>query len=424
MDYQTGEAFARQCDEADPLRAFRDRFHIPKAPDGSDAIYFAGNSLGLQPKSVRALLDEELADWAKHGVAGHFKGKHPWFRYHEQFREPAGRLVGAGPDETVLMNTLTVNLHLMMVSFYRPTKTRFKILMEDAAFPSDTYAVKTQLRYHGLDPNEALIIAKPRSGERLILQEDIETILADEGDTIALVLLGGVNFFTGQLFDMARITAAAHDRGCVVGFDLAHAAGNVPVRLHDWDVDFAAWCNYKYLNGGPGAVGGCFVHQRHASRSDLLRFGGWWGNDPETRFRMHLESEFVPQPGADGWQISNPPIFGLTAVKASYDLFDEAGMDNLCEKSRRLTGYLEFLIDQTGGDRFLVITPRDPDRRGCQLSILVRDGAKELVDSLTADGVVCDFRPPDVIRVAPVPLYNTFHDVWQFANIMTRMAHG
>ncbi len=418
FDFEPDEACARRLDASDPLAHFRDEFHVPQRPDGSDVIYFAGNSLGLQPKGVSALLGQELTDWATLGVEAHFQGTRPWYRYHELFSDTAARLVGALPHEVVMMNTLTVNLHLMMVTFYRPTKDRFKILMEHAAFPSDTYAVTTQLRHHGLDPDGALLIAKPREGEHTLRTEDIEETLAREGDEVALVLLGGVNYFTGQLFDLPRITTAAKRSGCVVGLDLAHAAGNVPLRLHDWQVDFAAWCNYKYLNGGPGAVAGCFVHETHGHNLDLPRFGGWWGNDPDTRFRMHLEPEFIPRSGADGWQVSNPPILGLAAVKAAYELADRAGVDALRKKSIRLTGYLQYLIDDISLERFEVITPRDPAARGCQLSMLVHDRPKELLAALKEEGVVCDFRPPNVVRVAPVPLYNTFHEVWRFAQLL------
>jgi kynureninase len=412
------EAFARRCDADDPLAGYRDRFHIPTRSGGDPAIYFAGNSLGLQPKSVRAIIDEELADWSALGVDAHFKGRRPWYSYHELLREPSARLVGAIPGEVVVMNSLTLNLHLMMATFYRPTAERYKILMEDPAFPSDTYAVKTQLRHHGRDPADGLVIVQPRPGEHTVRAEDIERELAEHGDAIALVMLAGVNFFTGQVMDMDRITAAARSRGCIAGWDLAHAAGNVPLRLHDWNVDFAVWCNYKYLNSGPGAVGGCFVHQRHGDDTSLGRLGGWWGNDPDTRFRMHLEPEFTPRAGADGWQISNPPILALAPVKTSYDLFDEVGMDALRVKSMRLTGYLQFMIDRLSPERFEVITPRGADARGCQLSMLVHDRPRALFDALLAEGVVCDFREPNVIRVAPVPLYNSFHDVWRFAQVL------
>ena len=419
--FQPEEEFARELDATDPLRAYRDRFHIPRTKDGSPVIYFAGNSLGLQPKAVRTILDEELNDWAELGVDGHFEGKRPWYSYHELLRDAAARLVGALPREVVLMNSLTVNLHLMMVSFYRPAPGRYKILIEEPCFPSDLYAVKTQLRVHGYNPDAALLAAKPRPGEHLVRIEDVEAMIEREGKQIALVLLGGVNFVTGQAFDMARIAAVGHAQGCNVGFDLAHAAGNIPLSLHDWNVDFAAWCNYKYLNSGPGAVAGCFVHERHGKNLDLPRFAGWWGNDPATRFRMQLIDDFVPREGADGWQISNPPIFALAPVKASYDILDEVGIAALREKSVRLTGYLEFLLNRLETRRFEIITPRDPSQRGCQLSLLIRDRARELLNALHTAGVVCDFREPNVIRPAPAPLYNSFHDVWEFAMTFHRV---
>lgn len=420
IEFQTDEACALRLDEADALAHYRDRFHIPKRPNGSNVVYLAGNSLGLQPTAVGAVIEQELADWARLGVDAHFEGTRPWYAYHEMFRETGARLVGARPGEVVLMNSLTVNLHLMMVTFYRPTQSRHKILMEAPAFPSDMYALKTQVGYHGYDPSDALVVVKPRAGEHSLRMDDIEETLDAQGEQIALVMLGGVNFVTGQRFDMQRITEAAKRRGCVVGFDLAHAAGNVLLSLHDWQVDFAIWCNYKYLNSGPGAVGGCFIHETHCHNPDLQRFGGWWGNDPDTRFRMHLESEFVPQGGADGWQISNPPIMALAPVKVSYDMFDEVGMAALCKKSELLTGYLEYLIDQLAPQRFELITPREPASRGCQLSILVHDRPRELLESLKAEGVVCDFREPNVLRVAPVPLYNTFHDVWRLVQVLGR----
>ncbi|MCZ7647486.1 MAG: kynureninase [Planctomycetota bacterium] len=409
------EEDARRLDAADPLRGYRERFHVPALPDGRSVAYFCGNSLGLQPKRARDLLVEELDEWRRRAVNGHFEGARPWFAYHEQFREPAARLIGALPSEVVTMNSLTVNLHLLMVSFYRPTRERFKILMEEPAFPSDTYAAQSQLRFHGFDLAAGLLRLRPREGEAALRTEDILARIETEGASIALVLLGGVNFVTGQWFDMPRITEAARRAGCTVGWDLAHAAGNVPLRLHDWGADFAAWCSYKYLNAGPGAVAGCFVHERHARSPDLVRFAGWWGNDPATRFRMQLNETFVPREGADGWQISNPPIFALAPLLASLELFDAAGMDALRAKSLRLTGYLEFLLDRLPAGFIEVATPRDPARRGCQLSIRVPGRAKALRARLEAAGVVCDFREPDTLRVAPAPLYNSFHDVWRFA---------
>ena len=416
-DFQPDEDFARQLDAADPLAGYRERFHIPAQPDGAPKIYFAGNSLGLQPKTVDAAVRQELEDWARLGVDGHFEARTPWYFYHEVFRESGARLVGGVPGEVVMMNGLTVNLHLMMVTFYRPTAERYKILSEDCAFPSDSYAVRTQLVHHGFDPDEALIVAKPREGEYALRTEDVETLLEREGTRIALVMMSGVNYFSGQVFDTARITAAAQKQGCTVGWDLAHAAGNIPLDLHAWNVDFACWCTYKYLNCGPGSVAGCFIHERHTKNLDLPRFGGWWGNDPKTRFRMHLEPEFKPVAAADAWQLSNPPILSLAALKASLAIFDEVGMDRLREKSLKLTAYLQYLLDTASGSHE-VITPREPAQRGCQLSILVHDRPKELQRMLQESGVVCDFREPNVIRVAPVPLYNTFHEVWRFARAL------
>ena len=416
--FREDEAFARELDAADPLAGCRARFHIPRGRDGQPAVYFCGNSLGLQPVATRERVEQELRDWAELAVEGHFHGKNPWFPYHEFLRDVGARLVGALPHEVVFMNSLTVNLHLMMVSFYRPTRERFKILVEDSAFPSDNYAVRTQIRFHGIDPADALLVARPREGEVTLRVEDIEALIERERSRIALVLFGGVNYWTGQVFDMPRIAAAARRAGCIVGFDLAHAAGNIPLRLNEWGVDFAAWCNYKYLNSGPGAVAGCFVHERHARDTSLPRFGGWWGNDPKTRFRMHLEAEFAPMPTADGWQLSNPPILALAPVKTSLDIFDEVGMPALRAKSQRLTGYLQSWLDRLGTNRYQVITPREPEQRGCQLSLFVQERPRELFKQLEASGVMCDYREPNVVRVAPVPLYNTFHDVWRFARIL------
>lgn len=418
------ERHALALDAADPLARFRSQFHIPAAPDGTPIAYFAGNSLGLQPKSARVYIEEVLENWARRGVDGHFGGEHPWFPYHEMFRESGATLVGGRPGEVVMMNSLTVNLHLMMVSFFRPTGERFKILIDEPCFPSDSYALRSQLRYHGIDPDEALLTVGPGEGETTIRTEDILSRIAGEGRNIALVLLAGVNFVTGQFYDLAAITEAGHRAGCVVGFDLAHAAGNVPLALHDWGVDFAVWCNYKYLNSGPGAVAACFVHERHAASVDLPRFAGWWGNEPATRFRMHLEKEFVPKAGADGWQISNPPILALAPLRASLDLFDEAGMPALRAKSVALTGYLAKLLEPLRGRGLETITPSDPAQRGCQLSLRFRSGAREILQRLHESGVLCDFREPDVIRAAPVPLYNTFHDAWRLATTLARALPG
>ena len=430
MTFSVDEKFALQRDAEDPLRQFREKFHLPLGANGKPLIYLAGNSLGLMPKAARKIVEQELDDWAKLAVDAHLKAATPWYSYHETLREPTARLVGAQPNEVICMNSLTVNLHLMMATFYRPTKTRFKVLMEEPAFPSDTYAIKTQIAHHGFDPEEALVLARPRDGEFTVQQDDIEALLEKQGDQIALVLIAGVNFFTGQLFDIKTIAAAAQKLGCIVGIDLAHAVGNVPLALHDWNVDFAVWCSYKYLNAGPGAVAGVFVHERHATNTKLPRLAGWFGNDPATRFRLHLEPEFIPVPSADGWQISNPPILSMAPLRASLSIFDAAGgMEALRAKSIKLTRYLQSLLEiaghlklatgrgrPTGG--LTVITPREPDARGCQLSIQVHEHPREIFRKLEAAGVKCDFREPNVIRAAPAPLYNTFHEVWRFARIL------
>ena len=361
MTFSNHEDFALKLDAEDPLRAFREKFYLPLGKNGNPLIYFAGNSLGLMPNSAREIVEEELNNWAKLGVDAHHAAGTPWYTYHEALREPTARLVGAKPLEVICMNSLTVNLHLMMATFYRPTKARFKILMEEPAFPSDTYAIKTQIAHHGLNPRDALILARPRNGEFTIQTEDIVDLIEKHADQLAVVMFAGVNFFTGQLFDIKRITAAAQAGGIVVGFDLAHAAGNVPLCLHDWNVDFAVWCSYKYLNAGPGAVAGAFVHERHATNTKLPRLAGWFGNDPNTRFRLHLEPEFTPVASADGWQISNPPIFSMAPLRASLSVFNDAGgMEPLRVKSSRLTSYLEFLLTEIGSKKFTVITPREP----------------------------------------------------------------
>jgi kynureninase len=419
MQFSADEDFAKQLDAEDPFRSFRDKFHLPLGKDGRPVIYFAGNSLGLMPKIAREVVEQELDDWAKLGVDAHLEAKTPWYTYHEPLREPTARMVGAKPVEVICMNSLTVNLHLMMATFYRPTKSRFRILMEDPAFPSDTYAIKTQIIHHGLDPKEALVLVQPRQGELTVRPEEIVDLIEKHGDQLAVVLIGAVNFFTGQLFDIQKITEAAHKHGIVAGFDLAHAIGNVPLSLHDWHADFAVWCSYKYLNAGPGAAAGAFLHERHATNTHLPRFAGWFGNDPDTRFRLHLEPEFIPVASADGWQISNPPIFSMAPLRGSLAIFDEAGgIRPLREKSIKLTGYLEFLMQQNASDRYSVITPRDTNARGCQLSILAHEHPKKLFKELQVAGVKCDFREPNVVRVAPTPLYNTFDDVWRFAKIL------
>lgn len=421
MTFSSDEEFARQLDCEDPLRDFREKFSLPLGKDGKPVIYFAGNSLGLMPKSARAIVDEELDNWAKFGVDAHHAAATPWYSYHEALRVPTARVVGANPAEVICMNSLTVNLHLMMATFYRPTKSRFKILMEEPAFPSDTYAIKTQIVQHGLDPKDALLLARPRKGEFNVRTEDVLDLIDKQAGQLAVVMMGAVNFFTGQLLDIQKITAAARKEEIVAGFDLAHAAGNVAVSLHDWNVDFAVWCSYKYLNAGPGAVGGAFVHERHATNTKLPRLAGWFGNDPNTRFKLHLEPEFVPVPSADGWQISNPSIFAMAPLRASLSLFQEAGgMEPLRAKSKKLTGYLEFLIEQISSKKISIITPSDSNARGAQLSIQVHDHPKELHEEVIAAGVKCDFREPNVIRVAPTPLYNSFYEVWRFAQILGR----
>jgi kynureninase len=414
MNFRNDQDFATEMDKADVLSRYRDAFHIPQM-NGEDCVYLCGNSLGLQPKSTREAVVQELTDWQNMGVEGHWNAKNPWMPYHEFLTEGYAHLVGAKPTEVVAMNTLTVNLHLMMVSFYRPTATRHKIVIEGGAFPSDQYAVKSQIQFHGFDVDSALIELHPREGETTLRNEDILAVIEKEGDSIALIMLGGVNYYTGQLFNMAEITKVGHAKGCVVGFDLAHAVGNVPLNLHDWDVDFACWCSYKYLNSGPGSVAGCFVHERHAQNTDLPRFAGWWGHDKTTRFTMGPNFKAIP--GAEGWQLSNPPILSLAAVKASLDIFTEVGMEALREKSLKLSHYLDFLLDDINEGEFSVMTPRADSERGCQFSVVVKQNGKEAFDALEKAGVICDWREPDCIRIAPVPLYNSFTDVYKFTRI-------
>ncbi|HXX42342.1 MAG TPA: kynureninase [Chthoniobacterales bacterium] len=419
MNFSLGEDFARQLDAEDPLRSFRERFNLPLGKDSRPVIYFAGNSLGLMPKTAHGIVEQELDNWARLGVDAHHATGTPWYSYHEGFREPVARLAGAQPNEVVCMNSLTVNLHLMMATFYRPTKSRYKILMDDPAFPSDTYAIKTQMVHHGFQPKDALVLARPRKDEFIVRIEDILDLIEKNHDELAVVIIAAVNFFTGQLLDIPTIAKAARKHGITLGVDLAHTIGNLPLALHDWNVDFAVWCSYKYLNAGPGAVAGAFVHERHATNTNLPRLAGWFGNDPDTRFRLHLEPEFVPVPTADGWQISNPPIFSMAPLRASLAIFDEAGgMEPLRKKSIKLTGYLQFLLGQAGSDQFTVITPDDTKARGCQLSILAHKNPKELFKALQTTDVKCDFREPNVIRVAPTPLYNTFLEAWRFAQIL------
>lgn len=408
---------ALELDRRDPLRNFRDRFLFPQH-DGAPVLYFTGNSLGLQPKGVAGILKEEMEDWAQHGVEGHFKARRPWVSYHEIFSESLARIVGARPTEVVAMNGLTANLHLLMVSFYRPKGRRTKILCEQRPFPSDTYAMASQIAFHGLDPKEHLVGMEPRPGEHTLRTEDITARIAELGEELALVLFGGVNFYTGQAFDMGTLTAAGHAAGAVVGFDLAHAAGNIPLHLHDWGVDFACWCSYKYMNSGPGGVAGAFVNERHFD-SGLPMFAGWWGHDKQDRFKMG--PTFRPIPTAEAWQLSNAPVFAMAPHRAALDLFDEAGMDALHAKSVMLTGYLEQVIDDvaaTTGSRLEIITPRDPGQRGCQLSVVLHGQGRRLFDAMADRGVVADWREPNVIRLAPVPLYNSFEDVWRAGAIL------
>ncbi len=414
----TTRDFARSLDEQDELRAFRDKFSLPLRADGSPLVYFAGNSLGLSPKTTPAVIGSELEKWAQLGVEGHFAREAPWYSYHQLVRDASAHLIGARPEEVVIMNTLTVNLHLMMVSFYRPTRDRYAILVDHPTFPSDLYAVKSQLRFHGQDSSKALIRAEPRPGEHTVRMEDFEELFHSRGKEIALVLINGVNFFTGQAFDIKRVVALAHRAGARIGIDLAHSVGNVPLELHDAGPDFAAWCNYKYLNSGPGAIAGCFVHERHLHDSTLQRFSGWWGNDPETRFEMG--PDFVPVPSADGWAVSNPPIFSLAPLRSSLALFDQATMPKLRKKSCLMSQYFDFLTEDVTRGEVKIITPKEAPERGAQISMLVDQNPEAFHQALLASGIVCDFRKPNVVRVAPTPLYNTFQEIWQFADILKR----
>lgn len=409
MQYEFSESFARSMDEKDGLRTFRQRFHFP-VHDGNAVRYFCGNSLGLQPKETENALLQELKDWREHGVEGHFKAKRPWFSYHEFLKDNMAKVIGALSSETALMNSLTTNLHLMMVSFYKPTKQRFKIIYDWSPFPSDRYALQSQAAFHGFNPDEALIELKPDDKGYVSLQTVKKAIESNE-DSLALVMIGGVNYYTGQLYDLESITEAAHQCGALAGFDLAHAAGNVELKLHDWNVDFAVWCSYKYLNAGPGSVGGIFVHEQHHSEN-LPRFAGWWGNDPSTRFTM--PEKFIPVKSADAWQLSNAPVFSMTPLLTSLNIFAEAGIQKLTAKSKLLTGYLEFLITEINKkyDAIKVLTPSDEKERGCQLSLVMRKNGKKVFQLLSENGIVADWREPDVIRVAPVPLYNSFEDVY------------
>jgi kynureninase len=425
--FENTKSLADRLDQEDELAYMRSRFNIPQH-EGSDSVYFCGNSLGLQPKNTSLYVNQELTDWAQLGVEGHFKKDTGWFAYHELVRDAAARIVGAKPIEVAIMNHLTVNLHLLLVSFYRPTKDRYKIICEAGAFPSDRYALQSQARFHGFDPDDAIVELEPSEGSDLITEKDILQAIEDCGDELALVMFGGVHYFTGQVLNFKKITEAAHEVGAYAGFDLAHAAGNLKLELHQWNVDFAAWCSYKYLNGGPGTVGGIYVNEKHVKNPHLPRFAGWWGNDPATRFKM--PHQFTPVLTADSWQLSNAPILEMAALRASFELFDEAGMERLVKKSNALTSYLKFVIDDVLAscnkiDLVNLITPFTEQQQGCQLSLQFETDGKMIFDTLTSKGVIADWREPDqegrgsgVIRVAPVPLYNSFNDVFRFGQIL------
>lgn len=418
MEYKNSLEFARSLDEKDPLKDFRNKFFIP-LHNGQDCIYFTGNSLGLQPKTTSKYVQQELDDWARMGVGGHFHAKNPWLPYHEIFPKLLSKIVGCKENEVVAMNSLTVNLHLLMVSFYNPTKQRYKIICEAKAFPSDQYAFETQAKYHGYDPADAVIEVSPGEGRHSLRTEDIISVIKEHGESVAVVLFGGVNYYTGQYFDLKAITDAAHASGAYAGFDLAHAAGNVELKLHEWNVDFACWCTYKYLNSGPGGVAGAYVHEKHVANTDLPRFAGWWGYTKETRFKM--EKGFKAIPTAEGWQLSNAPILSMAAHKASLDIFDEAGMERLHVKRKMLSDYLLFIIEdhnkQFGEKIIEVITPREENAKGCQVSMLMLKRGRAIFDELTKQGVIADWREPNVIRAAPVPLYNSFEDIYRFGEI-------
>jgi len=409
--------YAKSLDDQDILFSYRQRFYFPEH-EGKKSVYLCGNSLGLEPKSASYLFEKELKDWAKWGVEGHFHAENPWFGYANQFSKSLAAITGAKEPEVMAMNTLSVNLHLLLISFYRPDKKRFKIIMEAGAFPSDQYAIETQVRMHGLDPEEAIIELKPKEGAYCLEDEAILAAIEAAGDGLVCVLMGGVNYYTGQYYNLKDITAKAHEVGAICGFDLAHAMGNLPLQLHDWDVDFACWCSYKYLNSGPGAVGGIFVHERWGNNPDTFRLAGWWGNNEAERFEM--KKGFVPAKGAAGWQMSNAPVFNMVGLKSSLDIFDQTSMKILREKSVMLTAYLYFLLQNLNNLSFIIITPEEPERRGAQLSLLFKEKGKAVFEFITQNGVIADWREPDVIRVAPVPMYNSFEDVFRFYEILGR----
>ena len=416
MTYQNSLDFAKQLDQEDPISYLRNEFHIPRDKEGKEWLYFTGNSLGLQPKITSKYIEQELDDWANFGVEGHFEAKNPWLSYHELLTDTMAKVVGAKPVEVVVMNTLTTNLHLLMVSFYQPSKTKYKIIIESDAFPSDRYAVQSQLSFHGFDPEEALIEWKPKEGKELLELEDLKSILDSQGDEVALLLIGGVNYYTGQYLDIKKIAELGHAKKCMVGIDLAHGAGNIQPNLHNSSIDFAAWCTYKYLNSGPGSLSGLFVHEKHAQRKDLPRFAGWWNHNKETRFNMR--QPFDVMSGAEGWQLSNPPILSMAAIKASLDIFEKVGMDALVKKSKKLTGFFEYLVNEIASDTIKIITPTNPNERGCQLSLQVKNADKNLHKKLTENNIITDWREPDVIRCAPVPMYTSFEDVYHMVTIL------
>ena len=415
MNFKATASFAEAKDAADELKHFKSCFHFPKSGD-KDAIYFCGNSLGLQPKNVEAAILQELSDWKNLGIGGFLKAKNPWMYYQEYFKPSLAKIVGARPEEVTVMNSLTVNLHLLMLTFYKPTQQRYKIIMEAGAFPSDQYAVETQAKLYGFDPAKAIIEISPRQGERTLQTEDILASFEQHSDELAMVMLGGINYYTGQLFDMKTITAATHKVGAIAAFDLAHAVGNAPLALHDWDVDFAVWCSYKYLNGGPGAVGGVYVHERFANNPETPRLAGWWGNDEDGRFKM--EKGFKAKSNASGWNISTAQILNMVSLKASLEIFEEAGFENIRTKSVDLTAYLEFLLHQLTNLNFEIITPVDPSARGAQLSLYFKERGKEIHEKMIESGIIVDYREPGVIRVAPAPLYCSYSDVYKFYEIL------
>ncbi len=416
MSFEFSLEFAKSMDQKDPLRSYRNQFYFPKTANGKDKVYFSGNSLGLQPKSTRSYVEQEMKDWETLAVKGHFLSKNPWYTYQRILKKGLAECVGAQEHEVTAMNSLTANLHFLFVSFYRPTKQRYKILMLKNAFPSDQHALRSQVKFHGYDPKTSLIQIGPSASEGILDPKELYSVIEKQGQEIALIFLEGVNYLTGQLFDMKKITELGHAQGCTVGFDLAHATGNVPMHLHDWDVDFAMWCNYKYMNSGPGVVGGAFVHDRFSKDKTIPRFEGWFGHNEDTRFLN--EAEFDPMPGVDAWQVSNVPILSSAALKASLDMFVEVGMENLRKKSLQLTAYAEFLLKEHCKHKVDIVTPSDPAQRGCQLSTAIEGIGKKVYEKLIESGVICDWREPNIIRIAPVPFYNSFEDIYHFVEIL------